>query len=183
LAYFPSIISVDNWISYRTMGTVTLLSSVLLIATINSFPFKKVFYNNLLISILVVLFVGYAFQNNNTFTGIAVKEFSSVKNVISEKLKNGYPKKVLVIMSDEKFLKHQKIVINTVTDEFGNLSNSVAWGPPYFIAQEVYELTNDKLKAQSIKVSCYTRDKLPADSIIQQHDWILDIEKIYLDQK
>jgi hypothetical protein len=180
LAYFPSIVSKDNWISYRTMGTLTLLSSVLLTSSIASFPIKKFQYNDLVISIIAILFIWKSYENNSSFTNIAAKEYANAKTIIAEKLKQGYPKKILVIMPEEKFLEHQKILSNIVTDEFGKLSNTVDWAPSFFVSQIIFELTNDKLKTRNLDISHYPRISLPADSIVQQNDWVLDIEKIYL---
>lgn len=179
LAYFPSLISVDNSVSYRTMGTVTLLSSTLLICSIINLPLKSI-YTDILLLVIPFIFIATAYQNNKKFTDVNCKEYQAVKSVMQEKLKNGFPKGVLVIMPEEKFLVNQKLIASVVTDEFGKLSNSVNWAPKYFVMQLIYELTNDRLKAESVEVTNYKRADLPADSIVCKNDWILDIEQIYL---
>jgi hypothetical protein len=179
LGYFPNFISSDNFVAYRTMGTVIFISSFLLISSVASLPLRSM-YLNALIAIVVVVSIAAAYFNNKTFTGIQSKEYADVKAIVAEKLKQGYPKKIMLIRVEENFLVEQNLVANVVTDEFGKLSNSVDWAPKPFVLQEIYELTNDKPKAETIEVISYKRTELPADSIIQKNDWVLDIEKIYL---
>lgn len=179
LAYFPNFISADNFVAYRTMGTLILLSSTLLIISITSLSFGS-WYKDALIFIVVVSLITAAHYNNKIFTSVQSKEYSAVKEVLKEKLKQGYPKKIMVIMPEENFLMKEKFVNNVVTDEFGKLSNSVDWAPKPFMLQEIYELTGNKPKAQTIAVTSYKRNEMPADSIVSQSDWVLDIEKIYL---
>ncbi len=63
LAYLPNLIAVDNWISYRTMGTVTLLSSTLFVYSVLSFPLKWLFKDGMLL-LFSILFITVAYQNN-----------------------------------------------------------------------------------------------------------------------
>jgi len=179
LAYFPNFISADNFIAYRTLGTVLLLSSFLLINSITTLPLNPN-YTNALILFIIMCFTITAYYNNKTFTDVQSKEYNAVKTVVAEKLKQGYPKRVLLIMAEEKFLVDQGLVDDVVTDEFGKLSNTVHWAPRPFIQHIIYDLTNDRSKIQAIEISNYRRSDLPADSIIQQNDWVLDIEQIYL---
>ncbi len=179
LAYLPSFIAIDTWISFRTMSAITMLSSTMLIFALLQLPFKKII-NDSIIGIVAIVFVSLAFNNNTTFTGIAVKEYEAVKEVIAENLKQNYPDTIAVIMPEENFLVTQKLIKNVVTDEFGKLSTSVDWGVQTMPLQLIYELTNDKQKARTIKVNFYHRAQLPVDSVFQKNDWILDIEKIYL---
>lgn len=179
LGYFPNFISADNFVAYRTMGTVIFISSFLLISAITSLPLRSM-YLNALTAMVVVVSIAAAYFNNKTFTGIQSKEYADVKAIVAEKLKQGYPKKIMLIRAEENFLVKQHLVANVVTDEFGKLSNSVDWAPKPFVLQAIYELTNDKPKAERIEVNNYLRTELPADSIIQKSGWVLDIEKIYL---
>jgi len=179
LAYFPNFISADNFIAYRTLGTVMLLSIVLLINSIAFLPVKLT-YRMLGIAAIVVICISSAYYNNKTFTDVQSTEYKKVKAVVAEKLKQGYPQKIMVIRAEEFFLVEQGLVKDVVTDEFGKLSNTVVWVPKPFIRNILYDLTADKYKAQAPEINHYRRSELPADSIVQQNDWVLDIEQIYL---
>ncbi|MGQ0826920.1 MAG: hypothetical protein ACT4ON_00855 [Bacteroidota bacterium] len=179
LAYFPNFISADNFIAYRTLGTVLLLSSVLLISSITSLPLK---FSQVVVilSAIIIAFIISAHYNNKTFTTVQSAEYRKVKTIIAEKLKQGYPKKILVIRAEEFFLVEQGLVNNVVTDEFGKLSNTVHWVPEPFVQHILYDLTGDKNKVRAIEITHYRRSELPNDSFVQQNDWVLDMEQIYL---
>ncbi len=179
LAYLPNFISSDSFIAYRTMGTILLLSSFLFISSIASMPVKPE-YINVAISVIVIAIITVAYFNNKTFVDIQSKEYLAVKNIMAEKLKRGYPKKIAVIMADEKFLEKQNLVPNIVTDEFGKLSNTVYWVPKPFVLLGIYDLTNDKPRTKTIEVTYFKRNEFSTDSLMRQNDWVLDIEKIYL---
>ena len=179
LAYLPSFIATDTWISFRTMSALAMLSSTLLIFSLMCLPVKKI-VNDSILAALTFVFILLAYSNNKIFTSIAVKEYNLVKDVIVENLKQNYPDSITVIMPEENFLVTEKQIKNIVTDEFGKLSNSVDWAAKTMPLQLIYELTNDKTKAEKIKVNAYYRKLLPPGFVLQKNDWLLDIEKIYL---
>ena len=178
LAYFPNLISADHFVAYRTLGTITLISSCLLIYSISFLPLPKL-YSNSIILLIAIISILSAYYTNKTFTTIQNQEYESIKQVIKEKIKEGYPKRVLVIRADEKYLIKKGIVSDVITDEFGKLSNTVYWTPKPFIQMVLYDLTNNKTKAHAIDVISYTRNDFPTDSVSADTDWVLDIEKIY----
>lgn len=167
LSMLPNILSIDKWVSYRTMNTLCLLT-VIHIALFLTCQYASL--NKYLVSILIYCFLGLAlfatdYNIDKGFISIQKTELGSLASALSEDISDT-TQIIFYKKPDIDILVKNDLVERVITDEFGRLSSSSDWVP-----QPMIKLL---LPESSRKVISHTDEKY------NMNVRLIDIGKEYL---
>ena len=177
LSYLPNLISVENSVSYRTMGTLIFITSFLFISALSEIQHYRGIAVILQSLVVLLALLSAYYNNHHAVAKIQSDEYTAVKEVSQKQIVKGLPESIAVIQSKGDLFIKKKIILQQVTDEFGIQSNSRDWVPEPFIRQLLFELTGNREKAKRIPVMVYN-SKNPVNDSITKRALVIDVDKI-----
>lgn len=138
ISYFSNLISVDDWISMRTMAIPTIIIFIYQYEAIRRIiiKFNKIKYAGFAISLIVM---SSAFYNQNyAFAGLQTREYKCLRTEIESAIEKN-PSKIIVIRPPLNFAYDIGYIRKIYCDEFGVISSSRSWVPIPLINQIVKE--------------------------------------------
>jgi hypothetical protein len=149
LIYFPLMISMENFASYRTMFALNLAVFVLLSDAVSGLIQKEKFRQFFVVSFCSV-FISTAFYNyNDNLVKPLRKEYATVRHFFNEAYNNN---DTVVFRRPRVNLFQSAFSINCYTDEFGYPSTEKNWTVEPLIKQLVYEKTGNRKTANRLTV-------------------------------
>lgn len=151
LIYLPSMISKENFASYRTLFPLQLAVFWLMMNQAAYFikysRAKQLIYSAFATLLFILGFYNYNFQ----FVIPLKKEYKDINRYMENN-------KTLAVKDSVHFIRADKKIfvslysIRSTGDEFGNPSTTRDWVPEPLIRQMITEKTGNRLKAEKIKV-------------------------------
>jgi len=138
ISYISNLISVDNWISMRTMAMPTIIIFIYQYEAIRRLiiKFNKVKY---VVPIISMAIISSAFYNQNyAFAGLQTREYKCLRAEIESAIEKN-PNKIIVIRPPLNFAYDIGYIRKIYCDEFGIISSSRSWVPIPLINQIVKE--------------------------------------------
>ncbi|MEI7595054.1 MAG: glucosyltransferase domain-containing protein [Bacteroidota bacterium] len=179
LAYLPNFLAADIWVSYRSLGGVTAVTTVLFIIAFHEVQLPEKM-TNIICGVFVSIALVSGFYNNHySIAQVQSNEYAAVKEELKKNVVNGLPKAITTIAPKDDFLYKNKIVPLPVTDEFGLQSSSRKWVPIPMIKQALFEITGNRSEVDKIVFTmCDDKnplaDSLKTNSLVVDFDLILD---------
>jgi hypothetical protein len=183
LIYLPSMIAAESFPPYRTLLAFNL--TVFLMVIDGLFYLLKIKKQKKVLAAIVSLWLiatgAYAF--NFQYIGPLKKEYVALKDFFQTHY-NPAIKKVYFIRAD-KFLFTSLYHTRIYRDEFGAPSTYRDWVPEPIIKQMVFEITDDRKKAEEISVMQFEDNNsfAKAKLIFTNSDLIVNMNKILGDRK
>ncbi|QSE97376.1 hypothetical protein [Fulvivirga lutea] len=162
----PNVISLDKWISFRSMSTLFLLVIIHIIFALSNGLKNCSFKLQLVsISLLMIGSIFSAYYNiNHGFISIQTAEFEIVKSEVS---KISDDKSMVYIKpASMNSLAEMGYIKRVVTDEFGRFSTSSDWVPI-----PIVKMALDEKIRENVRVEVYGGQPLKENEIL------VDIEK------
>jgi len=138
ISYISNLISVDDWISMRTIALPTIIIFIYQYEAIRSIIVKvnKTKYVGFVIAIAIIF---SAFYNQNyAFAGLQTREYNCLRTEIEFAIEKN-PSKIIVIRPSQNFAYDIGYIRKIYCDEFGVISSSRNWVPIPLINQIVKE--------------------------------------------
>jgi hypothetical protein len=179
-SYLPSLIAKENFPAYRTLFAFQLTVFGMAIIQLE-FYLQKYKYKEITYVFLCLLVVGLGFYNFNfQFRKPLQKEYAVFKSYFRQVYKPEMTR-VFFVRADQKVFQ-KKFRIRSANDEIGRPSTSREWVPEHLIKQTVYEITNDRKKADLVEVVQFASKELFLHSNlpITENDIIVDMDDLLL---
>lgn len=171
LAYLPNLLSVDEYVSFRTLGTLNFLFIFFIADSIQSIKIQKI--KNSVFALLFLFLASNAFYNiNSGFIDIHVKEYQSVKSFLESRLKDSELKTIVIKPARLDFLKVTGKFKRIGSDEFGRLSTPSTWVPVPFIRLILKDIGLDP-----------SDFKIVVNGTNHQNSLLIDVEQIFLESR
>lgn len=141
LAYFPNLLSVDDWISSRTMvtsATIVLIYQFVFIRSIVNRTMKR----SIAVVVVSLFLFGAYFNQNYALAGLQAKEYKVVSSIVDD-LELSSKKRVILRLNKLTASVDFGLLKRTRNDEFGFLSTSIPWVPEPMLLQLLYEKNKD----------------------------------------
>ncbi len=167
LIYLPSMISTENFASYRTLGPLGLMVFLLLISSILQLISSRRVRAGLVgvVSISLALLGHYNFDQQ--FTRPLSNEYRGLTEWVDSSFQPGgphaYPDTILLIRADKRLFR-ERDNIRSSRDEFGLPSTSRDWVPVPLVKQLVMEKTGSHAIAERLVVLQYA-DRTAFDAL------------------
>lgn len=126
LSMLPNILSSDDWISYRTMGTLIIIIILIYAYMIHQIKHKLIRVS-VIVLISIVAFINAFYNVNSGFINNQVREFSHLKGHLENNRLND--NRYLFLQPEVNFLDSNNFLERVITDEYGRLSTSSDWVP------------------------------------------------------
>lgn len=132
LSMLPSFMSVDKWVSYRSMPTLMLLVAIHIVLALQRITFD---WKWLSIPVnIAVIVTAFILANDNVNRGLIrnlVDEYAAMQAVVNDLPAD--TKVINVVPPELDILVRNGLMQRIVSDEFGRLANSSDWVPvPFF---------------------------------------------------
>ncbi|MBN8675070.1 MAG: hypothetical protein J0L56_13110 [Chitinophagales bacterium] len=150
LIYLPSMISKENFASYRTLFPLQLAVFWLMISQAAYFIKKNSTKQLIAGTFATVLMITGFYNYNFQFVHPLKNEYSNFNNYMESRIPT-LGDTVYFIRADKKLFT-SLYSIRSTGDEFGNPSTTRDWVPEPLIRQIVIEKTGNRIKAEQIKV-------------------------------
>lgn len=142
MSFLPNFVSAESWASYRIMGALTFILTVLFIMAVENTYLSRV-ASRVLISGIILLSIATSLYTNYSVVDVCKKEYAILKqeltaNVI-EKVESG----TKIIAPQYYFLINNNKFKKYVSDEFVVLSSSYEWIATPMVKQIMYENTGN----------------------------------------
>ncbi len=177
LAYLPSFLAADTWISYRTTAGVALITTILLIMAFHEIKLPY-YFSNILSALVVSFALISAFYNNYySIAQVQSNEYNSTKNAIRENVSKGLPSSITIIAPKGDLLNRLHVVPFLVTDEFGLQSTTKSWVHTPIVKQLLYEITGQREEVNKIPITIFD-NKNPVNDSLKNTSMIVDFDVI-----
>lgn len=150
LIYLPSMISKENFASYRTLLPLQLAVFWLIIDQAAYFVRNIPFKNYLGLAFVFLLFITGFYNYNFQFVNPLRKEYKKISGYLSQHMQT-IPDTIYFIRSDKRIFT-SLYSIRSTGDEFGSPSSTRDWVPEPLIRQYIFEKTNSRETAGKVKV-------------------------------
>jgi hypothetical protein len=185
LSYLPNLLSVDRWISSRTMAPIAI------IVLFYQFYFLRHFVSLKIVK-YAAMFLAFAFSTaayynqNYALAGLQAIEYKTVRPEIEKAIDSG-AKRIAIIRPDFDFVWQHRVLKRMYMDEFGIVSNSRDWVPIPLINQVIKEKTgkvelqkshNHPIPSNQIVMENYSLEQVPEDL---SHAYVIDINQLMID--
>jgi hypothetical protein len=175
LTYLPSMVSVENFASYRSLFVFAFSVFLVFIYVIHD-AIKTVQRRRDLFSAAFLLLVATGYYNFNIqFIRSLKVEYKAVREAIDSELRN--PTKEVHFVRAEGQLFKKVFGLNSYKDEFGVPSTSRDWVPEPLVKQIVFENSGDRKMAGIVSVIQY----VGPDAVISKGEnasIVLDVNKL-----
>jgi hypothetical protein len=183
ISYLPNLISVDDWISARTMAPVAVIVLIYQFDAASSIIGKNKYLKYLAIIPIILFLYSAAYNQNYALAGLQAKEYKYLRHEIENIIEEN-PERILIIRPDYNFTINIGYLKRYYSDEIGLISSSRDWVPIPLINQIIKEeygiidhqkSINHPIKSNSIVMGTYSNN----DSTYKNEEGrIFDIGKL-----